>query len=150
MQIAKENGHAECVEAFRTYLGEVMAARSKAPSAEAGGAGASGAPAGEAVEGSSALASASSGEGGVEAEPSSEAVPEEVVLAAEQGEEAAVLAWLDGGGRIDERFEYTFGDGSRASGMTLLMVAMSNGHEELAEALLRLSLIHISEPTRPY
>ena len=102
--------------------------RSKAPSAEAGGAGA--------AAGASAAASASSGEGGAEAEPSSGAVPEEVVLAAERGEEAAVLAWLDGGGRVDATFEYTFGDGT-VSGMTLLMVAMADGHEGLAEALLR-------------
>ena len=104
LQFAKEKGHAECVEAFRTYLGEVTAARSKAPSAEAGGAGASGAPAGEAAAGASAAASALIGEGGMEAEPSGEAVPEEVVLAAERGEEAPALAWLDGGvGRRDVR-----------------------------------------------
>ena len=60
-KIAKEKGHGECVEAFRTYLGEVKAARSKAPSAEAGGAGAGGAPAGAAVAGASAAVSASSG-----------------------------------------------------------------------------------------
>ena len=105
LQIAKEKGHTECVEAFRTYLGEVAAARSKAPSAEAGGAGV-GAPAGAAAAGASAAASASSGEG-AEAEPSSEAVPEEVVLAAGRGEEATVLAWLGGGGWVDERFEHT-------------------------------------------
>merc|ERR1712091_313234 len=113
LQYAKEEGHAECVEAFRTYLGEVMATRSKAPSAEAGGAGASGAPAGEAAAGASAAASASSGEGGAEAAPGSEAVPEEVVLAARRGEEAAVLAWLDGGGWVDATFEHTIGDGPR-------------------------------------
>ena len=89
LHFAKEKGHAECYEAFRTYLGEVAAARSKAPSAEAGGAGA--------AVGASAAASASSGEGGAEAEPSGGAVPEEVVDAAEYGNEAVVLAWLDGG-----------------------------------------------------
>ena len=36
LQIANQRGHAECVAAVRTYLGEVTAARSKAPSAEAG------------------------------------------------------------------------------------------------------------------
>ena len=34
-------------------------------------------------------------------------------------------------------FECIFGDGSRQSGVTLLMVAMTYGHEELTEALLR-------------
>jgi len=90
LQWSKEKGHAECVQAFRTYLGEVAAGRSKAPSAEAGGAGA--------AVGASATASAPSGGGGAEAEPSSGgAVPEEVVLAAERGDEMT-LAWLDGGG----------------------------------------------------
>ena len=94
LQLAKEEGHAECLEAFRTHLGAVAADRSKAPSAEAGGAG-------EAV-GASAAASASSGEGGAGAALSSSgAVPEEVALAARRGKEAVVLAWLDGGGRID-------------------------------------------------
>ena len=137
LQYAKEKGHGECVEAVRTHLGEVTAVRSKAPSAEAGGAGAGGAPAGEAAAGASDAASALIGEGGAEAEPSSETVPEEVVLAAKRGEEAVVLAWLDGGGWVDERFECTFACGTHVSGMTLLMVAMSNGHAELAEALLR-------------
>ena len=49
----------------------------------------------------------------------------------------AVLAWLDGGGWVDATDKYTFSDGSRASGMTLLMVAMTCGHTELAEELLR-------------
>ena len=136
LQYAKEKGQAECVEAFRTYLGEVAAVRSKSPSAEAGGAGASGAPADAAAAGASAAASASSGEG-AEAEPGSGTVPEEVVLAARRGEEVAVLAWLEGGGRVDERFECDFGDGSRESGISLLMVAMINGHEGLAEALIQ-------------
>ena len=62
LQWAKEKGRAECVQAFKTYLGEVAAVRSKAASAEAGGAGA--------VVGESAAASASSVEGGAEVEPS--------------------------------------------------------------------------------
>ena len=66
-----------------------------------------------------------------------ETVPEEVVLAARKGETPTALAWLDGGGRVDATFEHTFGGGSRMSGTTLLMLAMSKGHEELAEALLR-------------
>ena len=137
LQYAKEKGHTECVEAFRTYLGEV-AGRREAATAEADGARAGDAPAGEAEAGASAAASSSSGEGGAETAPGSEAVPKEVVLAARRGEEAAVLAWLDGGGRVDMRFEYTFGDdGSCMSGTTLLMIAMAYGHAGLAEALLR-------------
>ena len=129
LQWAKEKGHAECVEAFRTHIGEVAASRSKAPSAEAGGAGA--------AVGASAAASASSGEGGAEARPSSGAVPEGVVDAAEDGDEAVVLAWLEDGGRVDAAFEYVFSDGLSLSGMTLLMLAMTRGHEGLAEALLQ-------------
>ena len=83
LQWAKEKGHAECVQAFRTHLGEVAASRSKAPSAEAGGAGA--------AVGVSAAASALSGEGAAEVEPSGGAVPEEVVDAAERGDEEAVV-----------------------------------------------------------
>ena len=67
LQIAKEEGHTECVEAFRTYLGEV-AGRREAAAAEASGAGGTGAPKVEAAAGASAAASASSGEGGAEAE----------------------------------------------------------------------------------
>ena len=37
LQIAKEKGHAECVEAFRTYLGEVATARSFVRSSRGGG-----------------------------------------------------------------------------------------------------------------
>ena len=40
-------------------------------------------------------------------------------------------------GGVDETFEYIFACGTRVSGMTLLMIAMANGHAELAEALLR-------------
>ena len=76
----------------------MAAVRSKAPSADAGGAGA--------ALGASAAASASSGEGGKEAEPT-----EEVVQAVRRGVEAVVLAWLDGGGRVNATFEYVFSDG---------------------------------------
>ena len=129
LQLAKERGHAECVQAFKTYLGEVAARRSKAPSAEAGGAGA--------AVGVSAAASALSGEGAAEVEPSGGAVPEEVVDAAGRGdEEAVVLAWVDGGGRVNVAFVCVFSDGL-VSGVTLLMLAMAHGHEGLAEALLQ-------------
>ena len=96
LQWSKVKGHAECVQAFKTYLGEVAARRSKAPSAEAGGAGA--------AVGASAAASASSGEGGAEAEPSGGAVPAEIQRAAGRGDEAVVLAWLDGRGGLSLHF----------------------------------------------
>ena len=61
---------------------------------------------------------------------------EEVVLAARRGDEEAVLVWLDGGGRVNAKFEYVFSDGT-ASGMTLLLLAVTYGHEVLAEVLLQ-------------
>ena len=47
-----------------------------------------------------------------------------VVAAAERGEEEAVLAWLEGGGRADATYER-----GGLSGMTLLMSAARYGHE---------------------
>ena len=64
-------------------------------------------------------------------------VPASIRKAAKDGQAGAVLAWLDGGGWVDETLEDIFDGGSRESGMTLLMVALANGHAELAEALLR-------------
>ena len=123
LQVAKESGHAECVEVFKTHLAEVAARPSNAPSAEVGGARAAG-------TGASAAASARSGEGGAEAEPGSWVVPQEVAVAAARHNNALVLAWLDRrGGRIDATFE--------CSGMTLLMITMANGNKGLAEALLQ-------------
>ena len=57
-------------------------------------------------------------------------VPASIRTAAKDGQAGAVLAWLDGGW-VDATFEYTFGAGYRASGMTLLMIAMTYGHAEL-------------------
>ena len=54
------------------------------------------------------------------------------VLAAERGEEAAVLAWLEGGGRADATYER---DG--VSGITLLMSAAQQGNERVVELLRR-------------
>ena len=54
------------------------------------------------------------------------------VLAAERGEEEAVLAWLDGGGRADATYERR-----GVSGITLLMGAAFNGHERVVELLLQ-------------
>ena len=53
-------------------------------------------------------------------------------LGAVRGDEAAVLAWLDCGGRVDA----TFGEGER-SGVTVLMLAAGNGREASVELLLR-------------
>ena len=60
------------------------------------------------------------------------AVSDEVVAAAERGEEEAVLAWLDGGGRVDATYER-----GGVSGLTLLMGAARYGHERVVELLLR-------------
>ena len=54
------------------------------------------------------------------------------VLAAERGEEAAVLAWLDSGGRVNATHER-----GRVSGFTLLMGAANNGHERVVKLLIR-------------
>ena len=51
-----------------------------------------------------------------------EAVSDEVVAAAEQGEEEAVQAWLEGGGRVDATYER-----GEVSGRTLLMGAATSG-----------------------
>ena len=50
--------------------------------------------------------------------------PDAAVLAAERGEEKAVLAWLEGGGRVNATYER-----GGVSGMTLLMRAAGAGHE---------------------
>ena len=54
------------------------------------------------------------------------------VLAAERGEEEAVLAWLEGGGRADATYER-----GSVSGITLLMGTTRYGHERVVELLLR-------------
>ena len=91
LQLAKKNGHSACVEAFRQHIAEVTAGRREAA---AGGAG--GASSGEAASSDSLVT-----------------LPKEAFEAALQGDEAALLSWLESGGQV-------------------------------------LSLIHISEPTRPY
>lgn len=60
------------------------------------------------------------------------AVSDQVVEAAKRGEEAAVLAWLDSGGRADATYE-----GGEVSGLTLLMGAAHHGHERVIELLLQ-------------
>ena len=56
----------------------------------------------------------------------------DVVLAAERGEEAPLLAWLAGGGRVDATYER-----GGVSGITLLMFAAIHGHERMVELLLQ-------------
>ena len=58
-----------------------------------------------------------------------EELPASIVGAAGFGEEATVLVWLDGGGRIDAR--------SPGKKYTLLMIASGQGHWRLVELLLR-------------
>ncbi|EOD41873.1 hypothetical protein EMIHUDRAFT_431850 [Emiliania huxleyi CCMP1516] len=75
---------------------------------------------------------AASSSGGVESGTGEDAVPEEIAEAARQGEEAALLAWLDGGGRVDANF--TLRGCERC---TLLMTAARQGHERVVELLLQ-------------
>ena len=58
--------------------------------------------------------------------------PDAAVLAAERGEEEAVLAWLEGGGRVNATYER-----GEVSGLTLLIGAARYGHERLVDLLLR-------------
>ncbi len=51
---------------------------------------------------------------------------------AKQGGEAALLAWLDGGGRVDATFTR-----EGVSGLTLLMGAAGHGQERVVKLLLR-------------
>ena len=60
------------------------------------------------------------------------AISEAVVQAVKRGNEEAVLAWLDSGGRADATYEK-----GKASGLTLLMCAAFYGHERVVELLLR-------------
>ena len=60
------------------------------------------------------------------------AVSDEVVAAAGRGDEAAVLAWLDSGGRANATYEQ-----GGVSGLTLLMRAARYGHERVVELLLQ-------------
>ena len=59
-------------------------------------------------------------------------VSDEVVAAAERGEEEAVLAWLDSGGRVNATYET-----GEVNGITLLISAAGHGHERVVELLLR-------------
>jgi len=90
LQRAKEGGHTECIEAFRQHLREVTGSGERA-AVEAGSTGddaaaASAAPPSDGVEGDS-----------VEGDSGVDAVPDEVLDATWEGDEAAVLAWLDCG-----------------------------------------------------
>jgi len=60
------------------------------------------------------------------------AAPEAVIAAAERGEEEAVLAWLDGGGRADATYER-----GGVSGITLLMGAANQDQARVVELLIQ-------------
>ena len=83
-------------------------------------------------KGATAAPTAASSSGGVESGAGEDAVPEEVVEAAKQGGEAALLVWLDGGGRVDAAFTR-----EGVSVFALLMYAAFYGHERLAAKLLQ-------------
>ena len=85
LQWAKEKGHAECVQAFRTHLGEVAASRSKAASADAGGAGET---VGRASRAARRLSRAAAGQ-----------CQRRLCKRLSEATRRRALAWLDGGGR---------------------------------------------------
>ena len=60
------------------------------------------------------------------------AVSDEVVAAAGRGDEEAVLAWLNSGGRANATYEQ-----GGVSGLTLLMLAAIQGHERVVDLLLQ-------------
>ena len=47
-----------------------------------------------------------------------------------RGDEAALLAWLDSGGRVDA----TTGVAGDANGITVLMLSAQGGHERVVES----------------
>ena len=71
-------------------------------------------------------------EGAVDAPSSGLDIPVEVAALARRGGNSEVLAWLDGGGRVNA----TIADGP-VSGVTLLMLASAHGRDRLVEALLQ-------------
>ena len=132
LQWAKEKGHAECIEAFRQHVQEsVVAGRPTATAA--GGEGAGGTSSGGASSAGSRVAKTLSPAAAAGRAPSGVvAVSAEVVAAAERGDEKAVLAWLEGVGRVDATYER-----GGVSGLTVLILAAANGHERVVELLLR-------------
>merc|ERR1711938_128939 len=130
LEWAEKNGHAECVEAFKKHVQEVVAGRPAATAA--GGEGAGGASSGGASSAGSRVATTLSPAVAERASSGAAAVSDEVVAAAERGEEEAVLAWLEGGGRADATCER-----GGVSGVTLLMFAARKGHKRVVELLLR-------------
>ena len=60
------------------------------------------------------------------------AITDQVVTAADRGDEAAVLAWLDSGGRVNATCRV-----AGVSGVTALMLAAGSGHERVVELLIR-------------
>jgi len=113
-QIAMQKGLTGCVAAFDTYRCDVEAGRF--------------------LRGVGAAAAATDASSSGGAEVSAGRVPDEIVAAAWQGDDAAVLAWLDGGGSVDATFTR---DG--VSRNTLLMVAAR------AAAALALGMVPPSE-----
>ena len=71
-------------------------------------------------------------ESAVDAPSSGLDIPVEVAALARRGGNSEVLAWLDGGGRVNA----TIADGP-VSGVTLLMLASAHGRDRLVEALLQ-------------
>ena len=113
LQLAKQEGHAECVEAFRLHLQEVTSRR------EAGGEGS------VTSGGASSSAAITTGDG---------QIPPEIKLAALAGDDEAVIAWLDTHTCV-RMIDVTFSHGP-VDDSTLLLLAACGGHERLVDRLL--------------
>ena len=122
------------LSAYRdAHLAPRCSSRGAAPAAagEANGEAADEAPSGGLTEGGVPAGYTSSPEmNGVEVPQ--QAAASDAVMAGERGEEEAVPASLDSGGRVNATYER-----GGVSGLTLLMSAAGNGHERVVELLIR-------------
>ena len=125
LQLAKENGHAACVDAFRKHIAEVTAAQRRAED--------------QAVKRGDEVA--------VGAWLDSGGLSEEVAQAVKRGDEAAVGAWLDSGGQVDATIVADDVGGVDLSGTAVLAVAASLGQERVVDLLLQRGA-EIDQPNR--
>ena len=114
LQWAKEKGHAECERAFEAAAREAAAASGAgAGGTSSGGASSAGSRGAKTL--SPAVAAERASSGGV-------AVPDEVVAAVGRGDEEAVLAWLEVGGRVNATYEI-----GAVSGLTMFVTSRRHG-----------------------
>ena len=84
------------------------------------------------VEGSIPSGKAAAGASAAASSGSLGSLPAKAAKAAVEGDEGALLSWLDSGGRVNAT-----GGAGNLSGTTTLMLAASNGHERVVELLLQ-------------